>query len=453
MPFYKEDSYLVVYPGSTSTVFSFGLQDLLAPPQYKIPSVVYRNSETNQFQALKDDKSIAIHPIKGSRIVDLDAFNHLLKIILQSIINANPIVTINHIPLLVVSPSLTWSRSTVEYITKFVIETLEFTAFNVVDLSIASTFGVGSSPNSVVVKVGADATQIVPVVGNQAIKFASQYLKVGGSLINQELGQILPQFSEAQIEELKTSGIYEVLNSHEGSFYSFADLKKVENSEEFDVAKMVAQTNDIKSLAEDTQEAKPNKELENNFFVSSSGDKVYVGKERFQGSALLVKAIADGIYAALAPIPDTEKRQDCYDNLIFVGATFQIPGLKEAVLYKIVEDYLVKEPSTGSANNANPDGVNPAILAYQQAEEANDDTGNNLAQVPNSVKISKYPDYFPEWKAPKETGGSWHDVYFLGAQIYAKQIFSNNSNHGRELFVDTDIYEEKGPQSIWDVSI
>jgi Actin and related proteins len=460
MPLYKEECFLVVQPGSEFTIFSFGLQDSLAPPQYKIPSIVYQDPTTKQYKATNDEPNLLeIRPIHLSKIVNLDAFNYLLKVILQSVISKNPIITINQIPLLLIKPSLTWSRSQIEYITKYVIESLEFTAFNVVDISLASTFGVGSTTSSVVVNVGKDYIQVVPVLGYQAIKFSGKYLTgAGGSTINQELQKLLPEFTESQIEDLKVSGIYEVLNTHESSFYSLADLNKTGNDEEqFDVAKLVAD-GDIAKLEgeeEEEEEKKSNHELGTNFFIDSkTSEKVSVGKERFQGSTTLVKLISDAVYNSLSNIPDSEKRQECYDNLIFIGSTFKIPGLKEAILLKLSQDYLVKEPTNGRSKASDSNGVNSAILAYQQAEEMTDTEGSsNLAQVPNSVKLAKYPEYFPEWKKPKERGGSWEDVSFLGGEIYAKQIFSNNSNHGRELFVDSDVYEESGPQSIWNATI
>lgn len=45
-------------------------------------------------------------------------------------------------------------------------------------------------------------------------------------------------------------------------------------------------------------------------------------------------------------------------------------------------------------------------------------------------------------------------IVFLGGEIYAKQIFSGGSHHhNKELFIGSEMYEERGPQSIWDVSI
>lgn len=463
MPLYRDDSFLVVHPGSQNTIFSFGLLDSLSPPQYKIPSVVYKDTSTNEYRSKREENEstlIEIHPIKGSRIVDLDAFNHLLKIILQSVISNNPIITINQIPLLLVTPSLKWSRFDVEHVTKYVFESLEFTAFNILDLSIASTFAIGASTNSLVVNVGHESTQVVPVLGYQLVKFASKYLEnVGGITIDGELKRLLPHLNEGQINALKTSNIYEVLNDTEGSFYSFDALNTEKNDEDFDVASYVAKEEggesqmDIDEKKEE-EESKPNSELEKNYFLDPvSNEKIYIGKERFQGTYKLVSQIVTAIHKTLTAIPDLEKRQDCYENLIFVGSTFNIPGLKRAIITKLIENHLIKPPSDAS-KTSDEDKVNSAIAAYQQSDDpyaANDNVALN--QVPTTIKAVKYPDYFPEWKKPKETNGSWNDVYFLGGQIYSKQIFGANSNHGGDSFLDADIYEDRGPQAIWDVAL
>ncbi|RLV90068.1 Actin-like protein ARP9 [Spathaspora sp. JA1] len=468
MPLYKEENFLIVHPGSQHTLFSFGLQDSLAPPQYRIPSIVYQDSITKDYKTKRQsEQDLEIHPIKASRIVDLDAFNYLLKIILQSVITNHPLVTINQIPLLLIVPSLGWSTN-IEYITKYVIESLEFTAFNIIDLSLAATFGVGSSTNSVVVNVGYESIQIVPVVGYQSIKFAGKFLhNIGGKTLNEEIKKNLPNFSDQQIEDLKCSGIYEVLHEQDGNFYSWKDLQEngggdEEEGDNFDVAKLVTKDNGPiaetgKLSGEEGEEAKPNKELETNSFIDSiTQERISVGKERFLGGNKLIEIISREIYASLKNIPDIDKRQDCYDNIILVGSSFSIPGLKEAVLVKLNQDYLVRDPEIhGSNATTTTDGVSSAIMKYQQTsdDQADGESGSTVNQVPNSIKMAKYPDYFPEWKKPKEKGGSWQDVYFLGGEICGKQIFSTSSSHGRELFVGSDLYEERGPQSIWDVSV
>ena len=78
----------------------FGLSDTLSPPQFKIPSIVYQDSITKQYQATNNSENATeeIYPIIESKIVNLDAFNYLLKIILQSVIANHPTITINQIP-------------------------------------------------------------------------------------------------------------------------------------------------------------------------------------------------------------------------------------------------------------------------------------------------------------------------------------------------------------------
>ena len=83
--------------------------------------------------------------------------------------------------------------------------------------------------------------------------------------------------------------------------------------------------------------------------------------------------------------------------------------MKEAILIKLNQDYLVKEPNAIDQSINDP-GVNTAILKYQQSTTINDyneggsgdnnnsNSNSNSNQVPNSIKLVKYPDYFPEWK-------------------------------------------------------
>lgn len=466
MPLFREENFLIVHVGSLYAIFLFGLQDSLSPPQFKIPSVVYQ-SDDGEYHSKNDAQTYKeIHPVQGSRIVDLEAFQYLLNIILQSVISQNPIITISQIPLLLITPSLSWSRSQIEHITKYAIETLEFNAFNVIDIALASNFAMGSSTSSCVVNVGADSVQILPVVGNQCVKYAGKYIGgIGGNTVNEELAALLPRLTARQIEALKTSGIFEVMNDDENSFYSFADLNRVsegnEDDDKLDIAKLVTETGPdgapLVDGADSNGEAPPtqaNKELESNYFLDpDTKEKIYVGKERFQGCKRLIDTIAHAIHAALLSIPELERRQHCYDNMIFVGSTFKIPGLKHALLVKLTADYLVRPPNDVS-NKEKSKNVNSAILAYQQAEEVNDSNeGFNVVQVPGSIKFAKHPEYFPEWKLPKESGGSWEDVYFLGAEIYAKQIFGGNSNHGGEMFVDSEVYKYRGPQAIWDSAL
>lgn len=455
MPLYREDNFLVVHPGSTHTLFLFGLQESLSPPEYRIPSVVYQNPITKTYQAEKPDSIedvTEIYPIKGGKIIDIEGFKFLLKVILQSVIAKNPIITINQIPLLLVVPSFCWSRYQIESITKYVIESLEFTGFNVLDLSVAATFAIGNGTSACVVNIGKDATQVAAVIGCQNIKYAGKYLPLGGQDINESLKKLLPNLSEKQIEALKTSKIFEVVTDDD-SFYSISDLKQTDD--QLDVAKLVVEEGEVNGETKEEEELDvANNQLEKNFFLDpDTNEKIYIGKERFQGTDNLVETVAEGIFKVLDQIPDLERKQECYNNLIITGSTIKIPGFKQALVKKLYENYSIRTPSEQAAAEAS--GVNSAIAAYQQSDEQPDTTDTEfvIAQVPTTIKLCKNPDHFPEWKNPKESGGSWENVYFLGGEIYAKQIFGGNSNSNGELFVDSNCLEDKGPQAIWNAAI
>ena len=500
MPLYKEDNFLIISPGSESTYFSFGLKDTLSPPQFRIPTVVYQDQTSNEYFSTKVSEDNAntstesdtsasasasanvnsntdtnptssinstrkeIWPIRDSKIVDLDAFNALLRIILSSVIKQHPILTINQIPMLLIAPSLTWSKRQVEYITKYVFEKLEITAFNVVDLSLAATFSIGGGTvNTTVVHVSENNTQIVPVIGYQAIRFSGLYIKdAGENIIIEEFKQTSNRedLSTFQIKDLLHSGVFEFLHEGQETFHNKRIDKTTDgkDDEEFDVAKTVVNTDGAEEA--DDANIKNNRDLENNYFIDSrTKEKITVGKERFVSTSKLVDIVTKGIYDTLLGIDDLDRRQDCYDNIILVGSVFQIPGFKLQVITKLMQDYLVTEPPTEKQNGNTDAAVNAAIARYQQSDDFIDDANNahlllSLSQVPNNISLAKFPDYFPEWKKPKALGGSWQDVYFLGGEIYAKQIFSGGSHHhNKELFVGSDMYEERGPQSIWDVTI
>ncbi|KAI5966050.1 ARP9 [Candida margitis] len=459
MPLYKEDNFLIIQPGSEYTLFTFGLKDSLSPPQFKIPTTVYKEQGTNQYLSTASETTTQINPIKQGKIVDLDAFNALIQIVLSSVIQQHPILTINQIPLLIIVPSLTWSKRQLEYITKFVFENLEITAFNILDLSLGATFGFANTVNSLVVNIAEDYIQVVPVIGYQSVKFAGEYIPgKGGVILDEDLRVKFPNFTSQQIEDLKFSGIFEFLLEGEESIGDIdpdADVE-VEDPSEFDVAKVLTDENGKQKEQVDEQQVKSNKELDKNYFIdSSTQEKIWVGKERFTTESNLISIVGAAIYKTLLRINDLDKRQDCYDNIILVGSAVQVPGLKQKIYSHLVHEYLVKEPvaTNGAANSQH--NINAAIAKYQQNEDAQEgESQSALSQVPYRIRFAKVPDYFPEWKLPKEKGGSWHDFFFLGGEIYAKQIFSGSSHHhNKELFVCSEMYEERGPQSIWDVSI
>lgn len=464
MPSYKEESFLVVHPGSCHTLFSLGVRDSLSPPQFRIPSIVYRDA-SGDFSVQPRQGCDSVYPIVAQRIVDVDAFNYLLKVILQSILASNPLLTIAQVPLLIVCPADAWLRVSLEMVTKYVFEVLEFSAFNTIDAAVAATIAVGAGPSALVVNVGRDTFLATPVVASRSIRLATYTANgQGGEALLQNIKRLLPRLSAQQIEAFKALGIYQVLSHRHAGFYSMADLadpvpndETTDMDDDFNVARLVAESGDsaaaIAAAVDDAAaHAKPNHELEQNSFMYEDS-RITIGKERFQGTDDLVDAWARAAYTALSRIPNMDRRQECYDNVVCVGGTFCIPGLKDALVARMTALYVsahaiaAAQGAKGSAQQAQR-----AIAAYQLTDDVMPDTGQATGQVPTAVRLAKFPDYFSEWKKPKHKGGLWDEAYFLGAEIYAKQIFTN-ANHGRELFVDSDMYREKGPQSIWAVAM
>lgn len=372
-----------------------------------------------------------IYPISKGRITNIQAFNFFLKLIYKSILAKHPTVT--NIPFLLLSSS-GWSRLDIESITQYVFESMELNAFTIIPSSLATIYAYGAQSTGIVVDIGYDKTEITPVVDYGVFNYTKKILDIGGNDINANLSKLLPNLSEGQIEILKKSNIYEILNDEDkqNSFFGKDGLKNDDESE-FDVAAIVTSGRTREILEEREKKGKdqiPNSQLEKNFFIDEENNEVTVGKERFKGSERLIKEISKGIYESLSKIVDLNKRQEAWDHILVVGKTTKIKGFLEALNTELVEEYLIGKELQ----------ENPAQIAFQTT------TTPSLVfnQVPNSIKLGKMPEYFPEWKK-----AGYADSYFLGGQIVSKQIFGT---HNENFFVTRQSYNDKGPLAIWDTS-
>ncbi|AOA61923.1 Actin-related protein [Komagataella phaffii CBS 7435] len=468
---YNEDNFLIIQPGSYNTLFRLGLEESLSPPKYSIPTKVYRDpSNPNKFQSKSSDESLAIYPIVNGEIVDVAAFNFLLRLILRSLINANPLMLTNNVALLLVS-SIRWSNLNIEYITKYVFETLQLTALQIIPLPLASAFAHGSIPNCCVIDLGGDKFDVSPILNFQVIKGYSRTVPTGSSTINKRLKQLLPNLNDSQIENLKRSSIFESLSEEDAknSFFGLEGIgleddtkKNPEDDGILDIAAIVTSEKSTKEILEDVKgkkektskqsEVKPNSVLETNSFVTSDGTELTIGKERFQGCDELVRALGDTVFECLSNIIDSTKRQECYDNLILSGNTWKIKGLKESFLVYLLNTYGAKYPISSEAikQKVSKRSKADAVFRNETDADSSNQRSEKLVQVPQHVKLVKFPEYFTEWK---DIGHE--DNSFLGAQIFAKQVFghhhNHNSNNGGGTYLNKDDYLERGPLGIWDV--
>ncbi|ODV93675.1 hypothetical protein PACTADRAFT_51442 [Pachysolen tannophilus NRRL Y-2460] len=470
----KDDNFLIIQPGSQFTLFSFGLnQESLALPHYKIPTKVYLKSKDvpEEFTSKSEDESLAVYPIIKGEIVNVNALNYLLKIILKSIHKISYIIPSN--VALTLIGSNRWSKLDIEYITHYAFESLQIGNFTILPLSLCANFSFGSIPNSLVIDVGHEKTEITPIIDYQVMRHLSVTVNKGSQSINKNLSELLPELTLDQIESLKLSPIYEILSEEDAknSFFGLAgiesdDKKSAEDDGILDVAAIVTSDRNTRDLLEEKsknkvkieeeEETKPNSELEKNTFIDNNGNEITIGKERFQGHNELLSSISFNVQLCVEQISDLRKRQECFDNVILVGATTKINGFKDSLLVTLLRDHLIAikghyqaQQATNAEAAFRNDGNSAANSMNKMLVGSNNETFNSY-QVPKSIKYCKFPDYFPEWKK----AGNFEDVSFLGGQILSKQIFGtgHGNNNGETLYLNKESYLESGPLGIWDVS-
>jgi actin-related protein 9 len=74
-------------------------------------------------------------------------------------------------------------------------------------------------------------------------------------------------------------------------------------------------------------------------------------------------------------------------------------------------------------------------------------THSSHGQTPTSIKFTKPPEYFPEYK---DVG--FDESAFLGAQVAAKVIFVVDQGQSKGYMTRPD-YNDQGPQGIHDYSM
>lgn len=465
MPSFRDDNIVVISPGSETTQATIGLAESLTPPTIQIPTRVYRHGTNPNWFSSKGEDSQAIYPIQGGRVVDVDALNYLLKLVYR--LAQNLLGQYAAIPMLVLS-SCRWDRLTVERITQYAFETIKVTGFTIIPSALAATFAYGLS-DSLVIDIGKDKTEITPINEFQVVDSAREAVDVGGNTINESLSKLLPDLDTKQIESLKRSQIYEVLNETDTKNSWFAlnasNGSGGGNDEEegvVDVAAIVAsgRTREILDEREKQKdggsganngekkepEGPPNMDREFNSFTDASGKKIEVGKQRFHGTEEFVRKLTEAIGQVIKRVDQVNRRQDCWDNVIIVGRGSTVKGLKEALLSSLQTKYVITRnttyselPSAFNTGQNTPNGT--PMYAPQQIASQQHNQGHG--QVPTSIRLAKMADYFPEWK-----GHGWEDVPFLGGQIVAKQVFSGAIEN---CFLTRSEYNEVGPSTIWDI--
>lgn len=459
MPPHKDDSHVVLQMGEQSTLAQFGLQDGTALPSHRIPTRVYKNTETGKYSMAAGDGLVEVRPLQGGKMVDLGAVQFFIKSILNSFLKQERYqhIDLDQIHLLVVQTSTRWSPLSIEKLINYLFEGLSLRNVSLVPLALCSMFAYGSYPNALVVDVGFEKTEILPIVYYELYVPASRFVPYGGQSINDSLKRLLPNLSDDQIEELKKSEIFQCLSDEDAknSFFGMEGLVETAQTKEeddegvLDIASIVTSDKSTKEMLETAAAAtskkqsgddKPNSELETNTFVDSKGNELTIGKERFQGCNELIDSIVFEIYWGLEKIPDPKKRQDVYENIIFSGQTTKIQGFKEMVMFKLAEKYLL---TTHKANASSASSA-PAVNGSQFRNNIIEIDDVNVKQAPRHLRLVPKPEYFISWKKQ-----GLEDCSFLGAEILAKQVFIASNG----LCLSYNTYQAEGPRAIWGIKL
>ena len=484
---FKLDTILIIYPKSETTLVQFGLNDeTFTVPEFEIPTKIYRSIDNNnQYFSTPEYRTYEIFPIRNGSIVNLNAFLHFLKLVYGSILSkiknnnnnntstSNPTINDNimlsdltNIPILIIS-NYAWSAFQVEKIVQFSFEHLKFNNLYLLSNSLATTYALISQPNSIVIDIGANHTDIVPIIDYISLNHLAYKLKFGGNHINKTLQELLPQFDNETIEILKKSNIFEVVNDDMKRLHNIGILTNPNDNSNslagdgddlldgsLNVVDIVTSNRDTREILAEREKLKnekhknvKNTDLEFNTFWDPNGNELSVGKERFQGCDDLILKISEMVGFVMQNVQDVNKVKLAWDNIIVTGATSSIEGFKEGLLAQLIKDHLIIEPEDEKSKREKE--LLDSLPHYKRNRNKFMDSSFiptiEYNQVPTSIKLAKYPEYFPNWKKH-----GYAEIPFLGAQIVAKQIFT----HSRDvLYVTREKYEEVGPSCIWDIQL
>ncbi|CAD6639763.1 HN1_G0018620.mRNA.1.CDS.1 [Saccharomyces cerevisiae] len=462
---FRQDSILIIYPRSQTTLVQFGLnEETFTVPELEIPTQIYRTTRQDgsytYHSTNKDNKAELIKPIQNGEIIDISAFTQFLRLIFVSILsdraNKNQDAfeaELSNIPLLLITHH-SWSQSDLEIITQYVFESLEINNLIQLPASLAATYSMISLQNCCIIDVGTHHTDIIPIVDYAQLDHLVSSIPMGGQSINDSLKKLLPQWDDDQIESLKKSPIFEVLSddAKKLSSFDFGNENEEEDEGTLNVAEIITSGRDTREVLEERERGQKvknvkNSDLEFNTFWDEKGNEIKVGKQRFQGCNNLIKSISNRVGLTLDNIDDINKAKAVWENIIIVGGTTSISGFKEALLGQLLKDHLIIEPEEEkSKREEEAKSVLPAATK-KKSKFMTTSTAFvptiEYVQCPTVIKLAKYPDYFPEWKK-----SGYSEIIFLGAQIVSKQIFT----HPKDTFYITrEKYNMKGPAALWDV--
>lgn len=431
---FRDHQILVVSPGSQTTQAQMGLAESLGPALLTAQTKVYRDG--SKFATTGPEDQV-VYPLKNGAIVDEAAFHFFLKCIYKSASRSDGALP----PALFLVSSIAWNRRQLERLTRYLFEEVGVPALSVCLGGVTNAYAYATA-NALVIDVGFEKTEISAVVDSDVSLYASRIAPLGGNSVNTRLASLLPHLTETQIEDLKLSGIVEVLHADNTlAERVMAEITGKPEEEEgvVDVAAIVSSGRTREILEQREQESKDQKnskranvDLEENSFIDRDGTEHTVGRQRFDIGSDLVESIVDHVallHADLKP----RAQQHVWEHVIITGRGSGVPGFKVNLLARLEEDFMVTRPPLV------PDPISTELTTIGRQTPTDADTPT---QMPTVIRLAKMADHFPEWK-----NEGWDSVGFLGAQIGAKQTFTSGFEN---LFISRQDYNEVGPSAAAD---
>ncbi|KAK9485000.1 actin-domain-containing protein [Lipomyces starkeyi] len=452
MPPFRDEVVFVITTGSQTTRVQFGLPESLTPAQRTVPTRVYKvaNDNGKTSLSLEGAESDAIYPIRKGIIQDMDSLLYLIESLYRTTTNSD---TDSPFAPILLTCNSEWQPKQIEEIVTHMFTKVHVPAVTIIPESLAALYAYALQI-ACVVNLGEEKTEITPIIDFNIVESAQAVVEIGGKDINRALQSLLPTLQPYQIEELKRSPIYEILNDKSMSFFgepSAPATSSVEDEGIVDVAAIVANGNAREILAQREQKKSSkqvelkNAEMPRNSFIDSKGQKVEVGTERFKGTEDIIERLSHEIGNVIGKLDDIARRGDCWENIIIVGGPTVIKGFVDAMLLSLQEHFLI---TRGTTYSELPSGLNTPGYGTPPATPAVYGQTLGHGQVPTTIKIAKMAEYFIGWK-----GHTWEDAPFLGSQIAAKQIFTPGIASIDGAYISREDFAEHGAREIWNLGL
>lgn len=441
---FRDIQIAVISPGSQTTLVQHGLTESLLPPGYSLPTRLFVKEDGTYTM---EPTSNELYPLLRGKIHHQDAFHYFLKCVYETI--RGDVLA----PALIVVISPRWTKRQLEKLTKYLFEEVGIPALMYLPESVCVAFAY-ATPDCVVIDIGLDMTVVSVISDFETCTNTREAIPFGGNNITAELHRLIPELSVEQCEDLKKSGIVEVLGDTDQEEALGMNVEAEEGV--VDVAAIVSsgRTREILEQREkerkgEVESERANRDCETNTFTDRHGTKHTVGRERFRACDHLVNSISHLVGLLTQRLP-MRLQHGAWANIAVCGHSASIPGFRSGIITALERKFLVSNSGSIGGNFSNSGnasaygGGTPVDYTQGSTARQTPDDGDVPNQAPTVIKLAHIADHFPEWRQE-----GWKYASFLGAQIAAKQSFSGHA----PMFVSRQDYNEIGPSACWEMMI